>query len=257
MVARCLALTAVALLAGACDSHLDLGGDILWSTDHESGDLSDWSLAGGGGTADAPPDATVTISEDVAHSGNYAAKLTNQASGGAYAEARLWRDGAFPDEAYYSAWYQLPAAYQTTVDWTIMQFRERTTSDPTVIAQHFDLDLRSLPDGEMILTFFDHDPRYLRAPTPDPVIPVPIGRWFQLEVYYRHALDDSGRLTIWQDGVLVYDITGRSTGTNSNIYWSPCSVSRDLTPTASAIYVDDAAISLRRLSLTGVQTVPN
>jgi hypothetical protein len=238
---------------GACSPDVNLGNDVLWSTDHESGDLSDWSLAGGGGVLEQAPDATAVISQDFAHSGQWAARLTNQAMG-TMKEAHLWRDGNFPQEAYYSAWYYLPQSVQTTVDWTIMQFRERTTSDPAVIALHYDIDLRSLPDGETILWFFDHDPVYLREPTPTPAIPVPIGAWFRLEVFYRHALDDTGRLTVWQDGVLVYDITGRSTGTNSNVYWTPCTVGYDTIPEAAVIYVDDAMISLRRRA--GVTSMP-
>ena len=124
-----------------------------------------------------------------AHSGKYSVKLTNGAVGAVHT-ARLWHQGNFPKEAFYSVWYYLPRAYQTKVDWTILQFRT-PTDDPTVISQFLDVDLRSLPGGEMVLSIYDHRPQYLRLPTPDPAIEVPVGQWFQIEVLFRNVPDDT------------------------------------------------------------------
>jgi hypothetical protein len=241
----------VVALAPACAQRLDLGSELLWSAQHETGDLSEWSLDGKGGSSADMPDTSIAVSTDFAHSGKYSVKLSNAAVT-AYESVRLWRQDAYPEDAYYSAWYYLPRAYQTVNDWTIMQIRAPVPGDPTVISQLLDIDLRSLPGGEMILTVFDHRPQYLRSPTPDPAIPVPVGGWFQLEVFFRNVADDTGRFTIWLDGQLTYDLR-RPSGLNQVVYFSPCSVSQALTPTDSVIYLDDASVSLAQV---GTDTTP-
>jgi hypothetical protein len=238
-----LVMTAVAM--PACARRIDLGSDLVWSATHETGDLSEWALGLGGSAADTP-DATVAVSTDFAHSGRYSVKLGNGAVGD-LRTARLWHQGEFPQDAFYSLWYYLPRSYQTKINWTIMQFRS-PTDDPSVISQFLDVDIRSLPGGELILTIFDHRPQYLRLPTADPAVIVPVGRWFQIEVFYRNASDSSGRFTLWLDGKLNYDIVDRPMATAKAVYWTPCSTTSDLSPTQSAIYVDDAAISYDLLS---------
>ena len=231
-----LVMTAVAI--PACGRRIDLGSDLVWSARHETGDLSEWAQGVGGSAAD--PDTTVAISASFAHSGRYSVKLTNSTVGDVQG-ARLWHQGDFPEEAFYSVWYYLPQTYQTRVDWTILQFRT-PTDDPATVSQFLDVDLRSLPGGELILSIYDHRPDYLRLPTADPALIVPVGRWFQIEVFYRRAPDDTGRFTLWLDGKLNYDVH-RPMAADPTVYWTPCSVTGDLSPTQSEIYVDDAAIS--------------
>jgi len=112
-----------------------------------------------------------------------------------------------------------------------------------MLGESFDVSLRSLPGGEMILMLYDHRAPYLRPPTPDPAMPVPVGRWFQIEVFFRNAPDATGGFTLWLDGKRNYDIPSRPMPPSPAIYWTPCSITSDLAPTQSAIYVDDAAIS--------------
>jgi hypothetical protein len=246
---RFLSLPVLAALCG-CDSTIDLGSQILWSAHHEDGDLSEWMENGGGGWAADPPVTTVAATSEVARGGSYAVKLTNAAVDD-YDTSRVWRQAAYPAQAYYSAWYYLPQAYTTTAGWTIMQFRAPSAQDPSVLSYLLDVDLRSLPGGEMILSIFDHRAPYLRSPTPPAVLPVPIGRWFQVEALYRNVADDGGHFSLWLDGQLNYDFA-RPFGVNTTVYWSPCSSSYDLTPADAALYVDDAAISLVRLTPEGV-----
>lgn len=206
-------------------------------------------MAGEGGSAEDPPAATVGVTTAFAHSGRYAVKLTNSATGDSDT-SRVWRESSFPEEAYYSAWFYLTQAYETTSDWTILQFRAPSSQDPSVIAQFLDIDLGGLPGGNMILSVFDHRAPYLRSPTPDVATPVPIGRWFQIEVFFRNVADSSGRFTVWLDGKLNYDLE-RPMGLSSTVYWSPCSSTQDLVPLQSQLYVDDAAVSLVRLTPSG------
>ncbi len=248
-VRRCaLALLAVALGTPACNSRLNLGSSILWSARHETGDLSEWTQGGKGGTSADAPDTSLEISTDVAHSGRYAVKLTNGAVS-MYEDAHLWRVDDYPVDAYYSAWFYVPRAYQTTADWSIVQFQV-PTADASVVGQLLDIDLRSLPDGDLILSVYDHRGAYLRAPTPDPAIPVPIGQWFQIETYYRNAADDTGEVAVWLDGQLNYDLR-RPFDANGTVYWTVGSKTYGLSPAESVIYVDDAAVSLARVTPTG------
>jgi hypothetical protein len=245
---RLLVLALMPLALPACNPHLTLGSSILWSARHETGDLSEWTEGGKGGTAADMPDTAVAVSTDFAHTGRYSVKLTNGAVS-MPEDAHLWREDNYPIEAYYSAWFYLPRAYQTTADWSIVELQVPTTGDSGVIGQLIDIDLRSLPNGDLILSVYDHRSAYLRSPTPDPAILVPVDQWFQIETFYRND-DASGRLIVWLDGQLNYDIQ-RPFGSSSTVYWTVSSKTFGLSPAESAIYVDDAAVSLTRVTPSG------
>jgi hypothetical protein len=246
---RLATLVAGAVALCGCDPRIDLGSQILWSARHETGDLSEWTIDGQGGSAADPPVTTIAATTEVAHGGAFSVKLTNAAADD-FDASRVWRQAAYPTDAYYSAWYYLPQAYTTPVTWTIMQFRTPSSQDPSVISYLLDVDIRSLPGGELILSIFDHRAPYLRSPTPPTALPLPIGRWFQVEALYRNFPDDRGRFVLWLDGQLNYDIE-RPFGISTTVYWSPCSSSHDLSPPDATIYVDDAAVSLARLTPAG------
>jgi hypothetical protein len=245
---------AASTIGGGCSTHVNIGNSLLWSARHETGDFTEWTAGSQGGFSADTPDTAVTISTDVAHSGTHSAKLSNGAPT-TYETARLWRQDDFPQEAFYSAWFYLPQAFQTTVDWTIMQFRVPGTGDGGLEGLLIDVDLRSLPGGDLILDIYDHRAPYLRSPTAYPAIPVPIAQWFQVEVFYRNVGDDSGQLTLWLNGQLNYDLH-RPFGLSSTTYWSICSSTEGLSPTQSDLYVDDAAVSLVRVGTAGVLTTP-
>jgi len=236
-----------ALATTACAPRLDLGSNLLWVARHEAGDLAEWTADGKGGSSADAPDTSIAVSTEHAHSGNHAVKLSNAAVS-SYEEVRLWRTDQFPQAAYYSAWYYLPRAYQTTDDWTIMQLRAPVPGDPTTISLLLDVDLRSLPDGDLILSVYDHRPQYLRAATPDPAIPVPVGDWFQVQAYLDDSSGADGRFALWLNGQLLYDLP-RAFNLSGTVYFSVCSVSQALSPTDSAIYVDDASVSLTPVAL--------
>jgi hypothetical protein len=244
-----LAILASASGGGGCSTRVNVGNSLLWVAQHETGDFTEWTAESKGGYSADAPDTSVVISTTVAHSGTHSVKLTNAAAS-VYETARLWREDAFPEEAYYSAWFYLPQAYRTTLDWTIMQFNVPPSDDGGSGGQVIDVDLRSLPSGDMILDIFDHRAAYLRSPTAEPALPVPIARWFQIEVFYRNVGDDTGRFTLWLDGQVNYDLN-RPFGLNSTTYWSPCNSVEGLTPTQSDVYVDDAAVSLVRVGPAG------
>jgi hypothetical protein len=239
----------VAVAAGGCGRRIDLGSQILWEARHEAGDLSEWLADGQGGSAADAPTATIATTTEVAHSGAHSLKLTNAAATDV-AVSRVWRESPYPPDAYYSAWYDIPEPYTLTAVWTIMQFKAPDANDPSTMRYVIDVDIRSLPGGELILSVYDHRAPYLRSPTPPTAMVLPIGRWFQVEALFRNYSDDRGRLTIWLDGEVNYDIA-RPFGLHSTVYWSPCSSSYGFSPAESTIYVDDAAVSLARLTPDG------
>jgi hypothetical protein len=241
---------ALALSCAACGPQIDLGSDLLWATDHESNSLAVWSEPPGGGILLDAAGSTVDIAEGPAHSGRFSLKISDRGTSDSDGPG-VYRELIDPEEAYYSAWYYLPRAYQTNSQWTIQKFRSRSDTDPDVVSHGHDLDLRTLPGGEIILYVFSHDPAYLQAPLADPPAFVPTQAWFQLEVLFRSRTDDSGRLLVWLDDRLVYDLENRRTAGSNDLLWSPCSVGEDVQPSPKELYVDDAAISRTRVTRSG------
>lgn len=242
---RRLLLLSLWITASGCAPRLELGSDLLWSARHESGDLGEWTADLKGGSAADTPDTSFQVSSDQAHSGRYSVKLSNAAVSN-YEEVRLWRIDQYPQSAYYSAWFYLPRAYQTAADWTIMQLRNPLPGDPSTISLLLDVDLRSLPGGDLILSVYDHRPDYLRAATPDPAVPVPVGAWFQVQAFFDDSPGSDGRFVLWLNDQLLYDLR-RPFNVGGTVYFSVCNVGHALSPTDSAIYVDDAAVSLTRV----------
>jgi hypothetical protein len=246
-----LAAVALAVTCVACGPKVELGSNVSWATDHESGTLDDWLLPPGGGTFQYPTtNDTVSVAAGPAHSGRYSLMLSNGGTSDADGPS-VYRELVDPEEAYYSAWYYLPGPYTTHSQWTIQKFRSRSESDPDLVSHGHDLNLRTLPGGETILYVVSHDPVYLQAPLADPPAFVPTQVWFHLEVLFRARTDETGRVLVWLDDRLVYDLENRRTAGSRDLLWSPCSVGEDVTPSPKVIYVDDAAISHTRVTRSG------
>jgi hypothetical protein len=299
-------LLASSCLTASC-TPLDLGTDLVWATDNESGDLSAWSASPGtGGPFFGAGNPSVAISSEQAHSGRYSIKISSTAAtpdptsspGG----GGMYKVGPFPQEAYYSVWYYVPQVYQTNSSWTILKFETPSSSSsdagPTDggqaddagasaadagvsttatagFSQLLDVRLQSLPNDNMNMTLVlvDHRRMYLMSPMPDPVPLVRTGRWFHLECFYRNAAppdaglgddagtgDDAGvptgHLTIWLDDTMIYDVPRPMTD-NPTVYFTPCSMADDLSPPSVALYIDDIAISWRRVTREGVLKLTN
>lgn len=236
-----------------CGDRLDVGSDLLWTAGHELGDLSEWTALPGGGTEAVAPNA-VEISSTHVHQGRFGAKLTITAAANAgQKDAVLGRAGGLPREAYYSAWYYLPQPVAVGDFWVIMKFRIRNVPDnPDTARELYDLDLWTLPGGEMSLRLYDHrlGGYNVTLDVADPLVPTQ--RWFQVEAFYRNAQDSTGRLTYWLDGTKIVDIEGMAMAPNSWVGWQAGSVGKNLVPATAVLYVDDAAISRTRVTPTGI-----
>lgn len=211
----------------ACGPRLDIGSDLLWATDHESNDLRDWYAASKGGLLPDSSLSLVNIVAGPAHSGRYSLKFTNMAASDVTGPG-VYRELLAPPDAYYSAWYYIPRRYQTRSQWTIMKFQARSEADLSTVGQGHDLNLRTLPGGQVILYVFSHDPKYLQAPLADPPAFVPIETWFQLEVLYWPRTDQTGKLLVWLNDRLVYDLEQRRTATSKYVLWAPCNIGQDI-----------------------------
>ncbi|HYQ44714.1 MAG TPA: hypothetical protein VER11_22170 [Polyangiaceae bacterium] len=244
------ALLLLAASAAACSPTLDLGSNVLWATDHESGELDDWYEGGQGQLLMDAAQSTVLIADGPAHSGRYSLEFTDLAMSDSEG-AGIYRELLSPPDAYYSAWYYLPRLYQTNSQWTIQKFRSRSDSDPTAISHGHDLNLRTLPGGQVVLYVFSHDPAYLQAPLSDPPAFVPVETWFHIETFYSPRTDETGKILVWLDDRLVYDLEDRRTTGSDDVIWNPCNIGEDIQPSPPVLYLDDAAISLVRVTRNG------
>lgn len=239
---------ALACLALACSDPLALGDDLVWTADQERGDLTEWTADGSGDTY-LPGDSSIELSTEAAHRGAHAIKLVNPAAWDKQDEGpELSHNAGVLADAYYSAWFLLPEDYHLEPQMTLMRLRSR---DPDG-GKHFsgeELQLRSLPVGGYVLQIFSNNAGFLLEPLADPAPRVAAGRWFQLEA--RYEPQSSGRLRVWLDGVLVYDLDGRPGATGAEMVLGICNVAEAATPAPLVLFVDDAAVSLSRVSVSG------
>jgi hypothetical protein len=238
--------------AAGIDRVPDATPTILWTADHESGDLSAWRMGGGAdGGGDYQASGQTEVLRERAHGGSgYAAKLTIDTSDGADHTARLYRRTA-NGGAYYSAWFFFSQAHTPIEWWSIFLFRaQRDPNDIESFVNLWNLNVER-PDGggNLTLSFYDHlTGQYTRPATPTPL---PVGQWTHLEAYFNYAPPSSTRITVWQDGQLLLDLTGLGQSPSSYLYWSIGTGSNGLLPRVSTIYIDDAAIATGRLGPGG------
>jgi hypothetical protein len=247
-LARCLQL-ALSCLALGCSEPLELGNDLVWSADQESGNLLQWTADGSGNTRLPSSDSTIEVSTESAHRGSHAVKLVNPAAWPHQDEGpELFHSAGVLDDAYYSAWFLLPEEYQLEPSMTLMRLRSRDPGGGELYNGE-ELQLRSLAVGGYVLQIFSNNAGFLLEPLADPVPRIAAGRWFQLEA--RYEPQSSGRLRVWLDGQLAYDLRGRPGAAGTEMVLGICNVAEAAKPAPIVLFVDDAAVSLSRVSVTG------
>jgi len=236
-------------LVGACDPDISLGARtasaVLWSADHETGDLSQWHSGGDSEGGDYQSGGTLAISSEQAHSGSYSVKMTIDTSDAADHTARVYRR-AVAGPAYYSAWFYFTEAHTPDIWWSIFLIRAQTSpSDPGTFKNLWDVNLERPSSGEMIISFFDHlSNNDTHASFPKPV---PVAQWTHFEAYLEYAPPNGTRLTFWQDGDAVLDLMGLGDAPAPYLFWAIGNGANNLTPPVSTLYIDDAVISTTRL----------
>ena len=238
----------------------------LWSAGMESGTLDEWREDGGGGLANSGS-FEATVSTMVAHDGarSLRARIYTPSAPSSGVRAFRWAEGRANRSLYYSVWVYFPAQLRVTTQGdfaNLIQFKSRSANgsrnDPVWA-------FYGTPDG--------NGGMYLRAgwgwggtplagPRPgngvggkwfEPTrrVSLPVGRWTHLEAYLSESKDFDGRLTLWQDGVQVLDLSGIRTSYPNCSYnswcasneWSVNLYSDGLSPNPATMYLDSAAIS--------------
>ena len=244
---RTLTLAGAALTLG-CSDPLSLGSDLVWTADQEPADLTQWAADDSGGTY-LPTDSSVEVSTEAAHRGSHAVKLVNPAAWNHQDEGpELFHTLGPLNDAYYSAWFMLPEDYRLEPQMTLMRLRSRDPGGSELFNGE-ELQLRSLPVGGYVLQIFNNNAGFLLEPLADPAPRIEASRWFQLEA--RYEPQSSGRLRVWLNGTLAYDLRGRPGAAGSEIVLGVCNVAEAAKPAPVVLFVDDAAVSLSRVSVAG------
>lgn len=215
---------------------------VPWATGFEN-DFCDFSDAGGfcfGG-------GVHKIVTAPTHSGRYAAEFTVDTSKSANNQARCVRQGALPSEAYYGAWYYIPALAtlnnNTSSLWNLLHFQGGDTS----VDGLWDVSVVNAADGSLQLLLFDFLNSVARKPATPP--PVPIDKWFHIQFYLKRASDATGVVRLYQDGKLLLEKTGIITDNSSWQQWYIGNIAKELTPAESTLYVDDVTIGSTGIAL--------
>lgn len=230
----------------------------------ETGNLSQWtktsvvnnSSQGGSYDSGYCNRPTSGVSTEVARSGRYSMEMTIDTANRTSSGCRQFRhaESVSGNPYYYSAWFYLPAKSSAIDYWNVFQFKSEssTLNDPFWV-----IDLMPRSNGALRLLLrwkgtvvgpYSGDAslgtRYFDQAARD----VPVGRWFHVEAYLKQASDFSGRLTVWQDGVQLWDMANVKTkypgGDNR---WSVNNYSDGVNPNPTSVYVDDAVISTARV----------
>jgi hypothetical protein len=250
-VPRAGASIALLALLAACSDEAFVGSQLLWSSDHESGRLDDWAAGMHGGSAVDVAEDSIAVSDERAHRGRYAVKLTKVVGSSVpRGGPRLFRTGDLPAHAFYSAWFFVPVQYETRSYWTIFKF-DSTNSTGPVYDRGIDLELRSLPDGGYVLEALFHSEAYLRAPLPNPPPLVAPNQWFHIEAELWAESDTTGSLAVWLDGRRVYDLVGRPTIEAASLEFMVANLLEDVAPSPVELFVDDVAVSATRVTPAG------
>jgi len=256
------------------------GESILWSADHEEGDLSDWTFpaskdAGGGVLNTGEEDVHASATKEFAHSRSYSARafISNairSRNGSRAVRLMRWtdrpwdRDGKeFPVEAYYSTCMFIPKVYNPNKYppwdsgdggwWNVFQFKahdENDVSQPmwTLNIQHDDKS----KEMSFYMSSPNNPPRSFSQKKPKPI---PLQRWFHIEARCKKSWKNKGSMTIWQDGEMILDVSGIQTMTSNKhdqVVWGIGSYTDHIAGGAvegeATVYFDDSIVSTKPLS---------
>jgi hypothetical protein len=220
-------------------------GRLVWSTDHESGDIADWEDGGTyyGGEYEWGEFA-FDVSEGAGRYGSLGISITidtgfrDEPSQGVRVYRRIEDAPAF-----YTAWFRLEEAHTVEDWWSISLFHAR---DDTLSLDNdvslWDVRVVDTPSGEMALQFFDLDQMTgITADTRGYVAP---GEWFELAFYLDYRPPDATRVVVLRDGALLFDVKNLHSTLETNVFWAIGNGAGLLEPRESTLQIDDASIRL-------------
>ncbi len=174
------------------------------------------------------------------HSGKRAAAFTvNISDGGGGTQARCVREGTFPDDAYYTAWFYLPSLPQTVDNWNLLHF-QGGNGDPNRWPSLWDATLVKSADGGFGLKLVEgfNGPA---LPAQDPA-DIPVGSWFQVVMRFHRSTGSGGEVTLYQGDTLLADVKG-VTDPYPYDQWYVGNLVSSTTEPDLTVYVDDVSIS--------------
>jgi hypothetical protein len=205
-----------------------------WSTGFESGfcDYED-----GRGPCISNGSSHYSLVSEPVHSGDFAAAFTVNATGNG-GQARCIREGSLPAAARYGAWYYVPVLAKNQGLWNLIHFQ----GDNEDHGGHlWDVSLGDNDSGDLCLVVFNY---WLDLPDQSKNPPIPIGTWFHIEMYLKRATDETGEVIVYQDGVVIFQLTNVETDNSSSwTQWYVGNLADNLDPIDSTLYVDDITIS--------------
>jgi len=209
---------------------------VPWSTGFENG-FCDYTAVAGYCYGNAR--ASFEIVSSPVHSGDSSAAFSivvDDAFDGL--QARCVKQGQLPEAAFYSAFFFIPSAPTAANNWNLIHFQG---GSPTgALHGLWDVSISIDADGELHLYVFD----FLRMLTrPAMNVPaVPVGSWFQIEVYLKRAATATGEFALYQDGEIGLQLGNLTTDDSSYGQWYVGNLAVALTPADSTLYVDDVSI---------------
>lgn len=250
-------------IAGPASGNVEQSSGVVWSADHETGDLSQWSKGTSkvseqdSGSCSRPSKG---VSTEVARSGKYSMKMTIDSS----KEGSGCRQFRYPEilsgkPYYYSAWLYFPKNWDVNGYTNIFQFKSKPLdgsrqSDPLWVIRTGNRN-----NGNMYYVLSWKGGTYnLAGPQAgngkqskvysQSLMDIPVGKWTHLEVYFRQSAQFDGQITVWQDGVQIFDVNNiRTKFSNADNRWSVNNYGYDISPKIIDLYVDDAVISTTRV----------
>lgn len=221
---------------------------VPWSTGFEDGFCGYEKVAG-----NCYGDGKYIVVTDQHHSGHVAAEF--KVTGGAMNQTRCVRQGAFPESAYYGAWYLItePLTDPGTA-WNLWHFAAGQAN--TMLPALWDVSLvKGAQAGDWELVVYDplaaspNDGTYRSADHKT----VPIGSWFHIELFLKRASDGSGKIALYQDGALLFEHANLKSDASPFTQWYVGDWAEKAMPANSSLYVDDVSISA---TLAATSTIP-
>ncbi len=221
----------------------DGGGsfEFPWSTSFENG-WCDYNE--GNGSCYQTGSASFNIVTTPVHTGHYAAAFTVVGDGtGKSTNSRCQRDGDLPEQAYYGAWYYVPAFATNSGNWNLFHFQGRSTPDGSLRGL-WDVSLVNDGNGGLRLSVLGYypPPNTLVVPDMSGAPAIPIGSWFHIVMFLKRASDATGEVSLYQNGENILPPTNLPTDDSIYAQWYVGNLADDLNPAESTVYVDDVSI---------------
>jgi hypothetical protein len=250
--------------------------DVLWSANHEAGNLNEWSSGGGGGLYNTGTQQSA-VSTDQHHTGTKALKATISTSSTASGvRAFRWNEPRQNRDAFYSTWVYLPQQVAPTGSFmNLFQFVSRTADGSRVDPAWAFYGAPDGKGGTYLKAGWGWGGTQVAGPTskdgvggkwyePAQKVSLPVGRWVHLQASLHQSSAFDGRLVFWQDGVKLFDLNNVRTSYKNCNYnswcadneWSVNLFSDKLSANPATMYIDDAVVSRSYVSDTSSGTPP-